>query len=86
MAIYRSLYLKDERETEVGDKENTTVERWISSPLAQVPAAGYVASDNYSRESICWLEWVAKTSGKTIQHALNTGEHHVQGTNYRLAG
>jgi hypothetical protein len=77
MAIYRSLFLEDERETEVKDKENTTVERRISSPLAQVPAAGYVASDNYSRESICWLEWIAKSTGKRIQHALNTGDHHV---------
>ena len=60
--------------------------RFVQSPIAQVPVQGYVAEDNYSMESIQWLEWMMKEKGVEIQHALNGGEYRVPGTKYRLDG
>ena len=50
--------------------------------------AGYVSRDNYSRESILWLEWMkSKNPGMIMHHALtDRGEYRVPGTNYRVDG
>ena len=53
------------------DVEEST---FVSSPLALIPAGGYVARDQYSKISIQWLEWEAKQRGVYIRHALNEGE------------
>ena len=64
---------------------------FIKSPIGQVPAAGYVKHENFSKESIQWLEWLMhvkcqKGNPIHIQHALNGGEYHVPGTAYRADG
>jgi G:T-mismatch repair DNA endonuclease (very short patch repair protein) len=63
----------------------------LESPIGQVPAAGYVKQENFSKESIQWLEWIMEANRQggepiTIQHALNKGEFHIPGTNYRADG
>ena len=65
--------------------------RFLKSPIAVVPSAGYVAKDNYSKASIQWLEWIMEDNrrkGKDvqIQHALNGGEFKIPNTNYRCDG
>ena len=65
--------------------------RRLKSPIAVVPSQGYVSKENYSKISIQWLEWLmyrSRQRGKpvNIRHALNGGEHHVPGTNYRCDG
>ena len=58
--------------------------------IAQVPSQGY-ARDQYSMESISWLEWKVEEHRRigepiTIQHALNGGEFKVPNTNFKLDG
>lgn len=76
--------LEKEDRTEVG-------KRRLKSPIAVVPSQGYVSKGNYSKISIQWLEWLIYRSRQRkapihIQHALNDGEHHIPGTNYRCDG
>jgi hypothetical protein len=54
------------------------------SPIAVVPTEGYVASGNFSKASIEWLEWEAASTNRFIQHAMNLGEKKVGP--YRLDG
>ena len=49
-----------------------------SSDIAFLPHELYNNSDQFSNISIKWLEWVKKTSGKDIQHALNKGEKEIR--------
>ena len=54
----------------------------LSSPIAQVPSAGYTQRDTFSKASIQWLEYqmeVARRNGDDlkINHALNGGEETV---------
>ena len=63
----------------------------VSSMIAQVPSAGYVQKDTFSKASIQWLEYlmeIAKQEGRPldIQHALNGGEVSIVGTNYKADG
>jgi hypothetical protein len=76
--------LEKEENTEVGKRQ-------LKSPVAVVPSQGYVNRDHYSKISIQWLEWLMYRSRRRgtplhICHALNGGEHHVPGTNYRCDG
>ena len=84
-------------ETNMTDKQlqqnDYTVEekKFVSSPIAQVPAYGYGSRDTYSKASIKWLEWYMhdqKLKGTQIhiRHALNGGEVKNPGTNYRADG
>lgn len=71
---------------------NTEVRKQrLTSPIAIVPSEGYVSKGNYSKISIQWLEWLMQRSRLRekpvhILHALNGGEYHVPGTNYRCDG
>ena len=57
------------------------------SLIGQVPSGGYVQTDNYSKASIHWLEYLRATSEhKNIQHALNGGEKRIPNTAYRVDG
>lgn len=76
--------LEKEENTEIGKQQ-------LTSPIAVVPSQGYASKDNYSKISIQWLEWLMQRSrqrGKPIhiRHAINGGEYHVPGTNYRCDG
>lgn len=76
--------LEKEENTEIGKQQ-------LTSPIAVVPSQGYASKDNYSKISIQWLEWLMQRScqrGKPVHicHALNGGEYHVPGTNYRCDG
>ena len=79
-----------EREVLVGDTWKTDVicdrKKFVRTQIAQVPAHGYTAEDQYSKESIQWLEWLMREKGIQIRHALNGGEYRVPGTKYRLDG
>ena len=80
----------DEFEVLVGDTWKTDVicdrKKFVRTPIAQVPTHGYTAEDQYSKESIQWLEWLMREKGIQIRHALNGGEYKVPGTKYRLDG
>jgi hypothetical protein len=70
--------------------ENITHKEYVSSLIAQVPAHGY-CSDQFSHDSIAWLELLMEKSRQRsqaihIQHALNGGEFQVPNTNYKLDG
>ena len=65
--------------------------KFLSTPIAQVPAYGYSSRDTFSMASIKWLEWYMsdqKSKGKQMHicHALNGGEKVVTSTNYRADG
>lgn len=68
------------------DKLATVIEKKsVRSSIAQVPSAGYVKRDNFSKSSIQWPEYemeLAKRKGDTlcIKHELNGGNngHQVQ--------
>ena len=69
--------------------EGVVESKFIKSDVAMIPAGGYVARENFSKDSICWLEWEGKQRGVEIQHALNGGEIRVkssQGRWYKLDG
>lgn len=72
-------------------KWNVEDTRFVSSPLAQIPANGYVSRDQFSMVSIHWLEWMMEKGRRDgvpvqIQHALNGGEVRVPGTKYKFDG
>ena len=54
--------------------------------IAIVPE--YAKTDNYSKMSIMWLSYMAKTKGLNIQHALNMGEKKltIDGVTYKVDG
>lgn len=65
----------------------TQSKKFLRSKLGIVPATGYTVRNNYSHQSILWLEWlVHQNPGLTIQHALNGGEFKIPHTNYRVDG
>ena len=48
--------------------------------IAIVPVRGYVSKNNYSSDSIRWLDYTAFSEGIHIQHALNgLGERKING-------
>ena len=57
-----------------GNPVEAVESKFLSSPLAMIPAGGYVARDQYSKISIQWLEWESRKRGVKIRHALNEGE------------
>ncbi len=63
----------------------TKSKKFLGSKLGIVPATGYTVRNNYSHQSILWLEWLQKP-GLQIQHALNGGEFKIPRTNYRVDG
>ena len=97
MAVFKENFLeehyeigpKDDRKSVVvkGELQDKT-KTFTKSNLALVPATGYVTRDNYSRESIIWLEWMQHHNpGMVIHHALSgEGEYRVPGTNFRADG
>ena len=54
--------------------------------IAIVPE--YAKTDNYSKMSIMWLNYVATTKGLNVQHALNGGEKKltIDGKTYKVEG
>lgn len=69
-------------EVAVNDKGKTPMLKVIKSDIAR-PANEeiYIRKNTYSRQSICWLNWMAKTKGVTITHALNGTEMSVTNPN-----
>ena len=64
------------------DVEKTT---FLNSPIIILPPGGLTGHDTFSRSSIEWLEWIARSQNIPIRHALNGGEHKVlnsDGTSY----
>ena len=45
--------------------------KFEKSPIAQIPSIGYTATNNFSKISIQWLEWVMHSQDVSIQHALS---------------
>jgi len=45
--------------------------KFVSTPIAQAPATGYVTNVTYSKSSIRWLEWLRHSQRVDIVHALN---------------
>lgn len=74
------------------DKKEVVVEKkLIMSQIAQIPSAGYLQRDNYSKASIQWLEYqmeLARRKGEhlKIEHALNGGEAAIIGIQYKVDG
>ena len=68
-------------------KDDLTIAKkeFVSSPIAKIPPGGY-KTDQYSKSSIQWLEWVSHRQGVRIQHALNGGEKSLAGSRYKLDG
>jgi hypothetical protein len=60
--------------------------RFIKSQIPQIPANGYRRHFNHSNKSIVWLDWLAKKSGKEIQHARNVGEYQIPNTRFHVDG
>ena len=58
----------------------------ISTAIGQVPSAGYVQKETFSKGSIEWLEWEMHRNQTDVQHALNGGEKKIEGTRYRVDG
>ena len=63
----------------IGEKE------FVHSPIAKIPSGGY-KTDQYSKSSIQYLEWVSRRDNIKIRQALNGGEIRLPGTRYRLDG
>ena len=60
---------------------------FVSSAIGQVPTHGYTHNDNFSKNSIVWLEWIRYTTGQNVQHALtDTGEYKIRGTKFKADG
>ena len=85
--------VKESRKSWVPMDKDTQIisKRPISSALAQVPSAGYVQKDTFSKASIQWLEYEMKKSRDRgepihIQHALNGGEWMMLGIKYKVDG
>lgn len=79
--------------SELNALENYAVvaKKFIDSPIAQVPNAGYISRDNFSKSSIQWLEYLMERSRQTrnpiqIQHAMNQAEYKIPGTRYKVDG
>ena len=68
-----------EDEVVIGEKE------FFRSPIAKIPPGGY-KTDQYSKSSIQYLEWVSGRDNIKICHTLNGGEIRLLGTRYRLDG
>ena len=64
--------------------EKVSEKEFVRTPIAKIPPSGY--NDQYSKASIQWLEWMARTKNIKIQHALNQGEKSLPGTRYKLDG
>ena len=72
-----------------GQPVDVAESNFLSSPLAMIPAGGYVARDQYSKISIQWIEWESHKRGIRIRHALNEGEVRFpapSGRYYKLDG
>ena len=63
----------------------TTTTITTFTPIAKIPPGGY-KTDQYSKSSIQWLEWVSHRQGVRIQHALNGGEKSLAGSRYKSDG
>ena len=86
-----SKLVKNEFWVPVNEQAKVVSEKTLFSPIAQVPSAGYVQKDNFSKASIQWLEYLmelAKRQGKRlyIEHAVNSHEQAIQGTSYKVDG
>jgi hypothetical protein len=57
--------------------------KFLSSPLAKMPAGGFQGMNSFSKASIHWLMYVSHVEGVHIQHALNspTGEFQIPSPN-----
>ena len=90
MAVFKENFLEEQYDVDgeifdVCGGLDMPNKQFLNSKLALTPATGYVNRDNYSRDSILWLEWLMSEHGIKIQHALNgKGEHRIQ--NYRVDG
>ena len=79
MKVLRGDRWVSEDEVVIGEKE------FVCSPIAKIPPGGY-KTDQYSKSSIQYLEWVSRRDNIKIRHALNGGEIRLPGTRYRLDG
>ena len=79
MKVLRGDRWVSEDEVVIGEKE------FVRSPIAKIPPGGY-KTDQYSKSSIQYLEWVSRRDNIKIRHALNGGEIRLPGTRYRLDG
>lgn len=87
--FYKPMHVQNEGEVpaeEEGDPKKVY-------PIGQVPAAGYVKHQEFSKKSIQWLEFLMETARQTgkslnIRHALNhpQGEYKIPGTLYKADG
>lgn len=73
------------------DDASIITKRPFISSIAQVPSAGYVQKDTYSKASIQWLKYEMELSRRKgqpihIQHAVNGSEGRILGTNYKVDG
>ena len=69
MKVLRGDRWVSEDEVVIGEKE------FVRSPIAKIPPGGY-KTDQFSKSSIQYLEWVSRRDNIKIRHALN-GEKYV---------
>ena len=79
MKVLRGDRWVSEDEVVIREKE------FVRSPIAKIPPGGY-KTDQFSKSSIQYLEWVSRRDNIKIRHALNGGEIRLPGTRYRLDG
>lgn len=63
--------------------------KFIRSPIVKIPAGSYSGRDNFSKDSIVWLEYEARRRKIHIRHALNGGEIKIpngKGRFYKIDG
>ena len=72
------LYVLVKDEWVSSAKLKVTAKEFVSTTIAKIPPSGY--KEQYSKVSIQWLEWRARTDHLHIQHALNESEKKIPGT------
>ena len=68
------------------DSQQIVENKFVSSPIPQIPVRGYTKHPNDSHKAVAWMEWVAKITGHKIRHSRNGGEFRIPGTSYHCDG